>query len=176
MASNNEVIIGLAIPYGELSTDLGGFREKFAQRAFSDSLVKHRDVFAFHSHDSSRILGRSLAGTLQLRESAAGIDVVISNLKTQEAFDALRDVRVGNLSSFSFGFICEDDDWEEDRDQVIRTVKRAKLLEVPLVARPAYPTTHASASAQRSASDNRQLKIDRMAAEQRRTILKLRAG
>lgn len=149
-AAKGKRLGGLAIPFGVQSEDLGGFKEVISRHAFRDSLRDHPDVFCLHSHDSSRPLARTTAGNLELSERASGIYAVASDLRTSDQMDALLDVRRGIISSFSFGFIVERDEWNDVNGELIRTVLAARLLEISLVIQPAYLQTFAHVTNERS--------------------------
>ena len=69
-------LVGSALRYDSLSDDMG-FRERIAPGAFTKSLASDPDVRALVDHDSSKIIGRSKAGTLKLFEDDRGVRVEI---------------------------------------------------------------------------------------------------
>lgn len=134
-------IVQRAVPYGELSVDLGGWRELIVAGAFE---IEDQDIRALWQHDSSRVLGRTLAGTLALRSEIDGIYAESDPPDTSWARDALISIERGDVTSSSFGFYVDDDVWLLSGDEIIRRVKRGTLLEVSPVTFAAYPQTSAA--------------------------------
>ena len=74
-----------------------GCTESIAPGAFSDEL--HSDVRALINHDTRLVIGRTIPGTLELREDEIGLwgDVAI-NPKDSEAMNCLARVERGDVS------------------------------------------------------------------------------
>lgn len=132
-------IVGRAVPFGELSVDLGGWREIIVAGAFDID----GDIRSLWQHDSSRVLGRTTAGTMRLTADERGIYPDITPPNTTWAQDALVSLKRGDVSGFSFGFYVEEDNWVVAGKEIVRQVLRGQLLEVSPVTFPAYPTTSA---------------------------------
>lgn len=141
-------ISGYAVKWGMKSQVLGHyrkFREQFQKGAFSDSLGKDDQRFLW-SHDSSKVLGRIKNKTLRLEEDATGLRFELDLPKTTLGNDTYESIKRGDVDGVSFGFRMEAEDIEEpDDDLMIRTVTKARLLEVSAVAFPAYPDSEVSA-------------------------------
>ena len=136
---DTQVLVGYAALFGQLSEDLGGFREKIAPGAFAKSLGG--DVRALFNHDPNLIIGRTQAKTLVLTEDQRGLRVEISLPDTSVARDLMESVKVGNINQMSFGFRTISDHWEDINGEVVRTLIEVKLLDVSPVTFPAYPQT-----------------------------------
>lgn len=132
-------IVGRAVPYGELSEDMGGWREVIVDGAFGID----GDIRSLWQHDPARVLGRTAAGTMTLTTDARGIYPTIVPPDTQWAQDAMVSLRRGDVSGFSFGFYVTEDNWVVTGKEIVRQVLRGDLLEVSPVTFPAYPTTSA---------------------------------
>lgn len=146
--ADGQTLRGLAIPFGQMSKNLGGFVE-----IMSDNLkVDHYDgdVFALAYHDFDIVLGRLSAGTLQLNRSEVGIESVISLPDTTQANDLAVSVARGDIRNQSFGFSVKQDEWTAQKGGLdLRMVKHIELVEVSVVTLPAYGSTDI-ALAQRS--------------------------
>jgi HK97 family phage prohead protease len=140
---------GFAIRFNELSEDLGGWYERIAP----GSVRLDADLRAFFDHDSSMVLGRKSAGTLDARITDDGVWVSAKPPDTQWARDLIVSMERGDINQMSFGFFCTDDVWEKRDGQTIRTVLDADVFEVSVVALPAYPTTSAQARDKAAALD-----------------------
>lgn len=138
-------IRGYALKWNSLSEDLGGFKEQFVRGAFANSLRKN-PVFAFWSHDTSKVLGSTRNGSLELKEDDLGLNFKVTLPDTQIGKDALTLIRNKFITGMSFGFTPAVEEWNEsDPKMLIRTVKEARLFEVSPVAMPAYSQSYVSA-------------------------------
>lgn len=134
-------ITGHAALFNKLSEPLPGFREKIAPGAFADS-IKTDDIRALFNHDANYVLGRNKAGTLKLVEDEQGLAIEIDPPNTQWAKDLQESIRRGDISQMSFGFVVQDDDWQQSKGKdAVRTLKTVKLFDVSPVTYPAYPQT-----------------------------------
>jgi HK97 family phage prohead protease len=142
--------MGYVVAFDSLSSDLGGFRERIAHGAFSDTLqaVKERrhDITLQTEHDTRNLLGRVAAGNLTLSVDEYGLRFVVVLPNTTLARDTLELVRTGVMRGVSFGFSQAIDSWDRSSGGTVRTVKRLKLHEVSLVAFPAYGQSSVSST------------------------------
>ena len=122
-----------------------GMSESIAPGAFSRTLSN--DVRALINHDSTLVLGRTKAGTLELKEDAHGLwgDVAI-NPKDGDAMNLYERVRRGDVDQCSFGFeiVSEETDFRED-GSCHWTITEVNLFEVSACTFPAYEATNISA-------------------------------
>lgn len=133
-------LVGYAAVFGEVA-DIGGyFGEVIARGAFTETL-KTADVRAYFDHDSGRILGRSSAGTLRLREDDKGLAVEIDLPDTSDGRDVRTLVERGDVSGMSFSFSALKQTWDETTEPPTRTIQELKLYEVSVVSEPAYDGT-----------------------------------
>lgn len=144
----NRSISGYAVKWEMKSQVLGlfyKFREQFQKGAFIQSLNDDDQRFLW-SHDTSKVLGRKKNDTLRLQEDDVGLRFELDLPKTSLGNDTYESIKRGDVDGVSFGFMAEDDEVIEPEDDLpIRTVKRAKLMEVSAVAFPAYPDSEVSA-------------------------------
>ena len=66
------VMLGLGIPYGKWSQDLGGFQERIMPGAATDAL-KEGDVRIVFNHNNDFVVGRESAGTARITEEQRGV-------------------------------------------------------------------------------------------------------
>lgn len=122
-----------------------GCTESIAPGAFTDEL--HSDVRALIDHDTRLVLGRTTAGTLELREDEkglwGGIDI---NPKDTEAMNLYARVERGDVSQCSFGFrILKESHEDRGNGRHHFTIEKVKLYEVSCCTFPAYEDTAISA-------------------------------
>lgn len=123
-----------------------GLSEKIAPGAFSDTLGE--DIRALTNHDTTLVLGRNKAGTLELREDAHGLwGGVRINRDDQDAMNLYRRVQRGDVDQCSFGFdIGKEETSVNDDGSVHWTIKEISVLyEVTVATFPAYEQTAVAA-------------------------------
>ena len=96
-------IVGHAALFNSLSADLGGFRERFMPGCFREAIIRD-DVRALQNSDANRVLGRTRAGTLRLREDALGLAAEIDLPNTSTAADLLKLMARGDVDQLSLSF------------------------------------------------------------------------
>ena len=132
--------------------------ESVAPGAFDDTLGG--DIRALINHDSSLVLGRNTAHTLDLRQDEHGLwGSITINPNDQDAMNLYARVQRGDVDQCSFGFdiLSEDYDVRED-GSVHWTIKKVRLYEVSVCTFPAYEETNVKArSAQRDEIKKRSL-------------------
>ena len=138
-AEGGKKIGGYAALFNSETTIGDWFREVIAPGAFSDAVKQ--DVRALLDHDSGRVIGRTSAGTLRLKQDDKGLAVEIDLPDTTDGRDAAVLIERGDLSGMSFGFIVTKEEWDETGDVPLRTIKAVDLHEVSVVAFPAYEDT-----------------------------------
>lgn len=122
-----------------------GASETIAQGAFRETL--DRDIRALIDHESRLVLGRTAAGTLELREDETGLwGRVKINPNDQDAMNLYERVKRGDVDQCSFGFDILDEETETlDNGGVRWTIKKVRLYEVSVVTFPAYEDTAVTA-------------------------------
>lgn len=122
-----------------------GLSESIAPGAFQSSLAN--DVRALINHDTTLVLGRTKAHTLEIREDSRGLFGSIRiNPKDQDAMNLYERVKRGDVDQCSFGFdiISEDTEYRED-GSVHWEIRDLILYEVSCCTFPAYEETSISA-------------------------------
>lgn len=126
----------------EITSDMS---ESVAPGAFTNTLAD--DIRALVNHDTTLVLGRTSAHTLELHEDEHGLWGSISiNPKDSDAMNLYERVKRGDVSQCSFGFdiIKEDTEIRED-GSMHWTIREVKLYEVSCVTFPAYESTNIDA-------------------------------
>ena len=122
-----------------------GATESIAPGAFSNTLSD--DVRALINHDTTLVLGRNKAGTLELREDARGLwGKITINPNDSDAMNLYERVKRGDVDQCSFGFDIVNEETEFREDGSIHwTIREVKLYEVSCCTFPAYEDTSISA-------------------------------
>lgn len=127
--------------------DIGmGMSESVDPHAFDETLTG--DIRALANHDTTLVLGRTAAHTLELRTDAHGLwGSILINPNDQDAMNLYERVKRGDVNQCSFGFDILDEDTEvrDDGCSIHWTIRKVKLYEVSVCTFPAYETTAVSA-------------------------------
>lgn len=146
-ATGAPVVEGYAAVFNSLSETLfewnmGRFREKVAPGAFTKTLQESNVPLLIEHADLP--LATTRAGTLQLREDDHGL--WFSATLDPDDPDVKRIVpkmRRGDLNKMSFAFVPVRAPVDDRQRPRLRTVLEAKLDDISIVHRPAYPATEA---------------------------------
>ena len=123
---------------------LGKFVERIMKGAFTRALQRNDDVYLLLNHDTSRVLGSTKQGNLELTEDNIGLHAraVVTDP------DVIQSARNGNLVGWSFGFRDIPDEVvsgvDEDTKLPLRKLRDLDLREVSILDRtrtPAYDGT-----------------------------------
>ena len=123
-----------------------GAFETIDPHAFDDALGD--DVRVLIDHDTRLVLGRTKAGTLELRADENGLwGSVLINPEDQDAMNLYARVQRGDVSQCSFGFdiLQERSEWNDETGEGTFTILAVKLYEVSCVTFPAYEDTSITA-------------------------------
>lgn len=135
-----------------------GMSESIAPGAFSNTISG--DIRALINHDTTLVLGRTKANTLQLSEDSRGLfGSVLINPNDQDAMNLYGRVQRGDVDQCSIGFniLNENTDIRED-GSVHWEIREVELFEVSCCTFPAYEETNISArAAERDEIQKRQL-------------------
>lgn len=150
-------IVGHASVFDSWSETLGGifpFKEIVRKGTFTET-IRVDDIRALFNHDPNYVLGRNIAGTLELEEDEIGLRVVITPPDTSWANDLIKNLRRGDISQMSIGFIVLEDTWGTQDGIDIREIKKVQLFDVSIVTYPAYTQTDVGVRAMESYKDYR---------------------
>lgn len=124
-------------------TNIGPYQENLAPGVFGATLASGANISALDSHDPSKPLASTKAGTLRLKELSDGLHIEIQlDRKITRHNDLYLSVRRGDYGGMSFGFTVPPGGERWDGD--IRTLTKINLLEVSPVTFPAYDSTSIS--------------------------------
>ena len=125
-----------------------GVFERVGRNAFDSSLAdESHDVRFLFDHNPAVVLGRRLAGTGTLGTDDTGLFGSIEiNQNDTEAMNVYERVKRGDISQCSFGFRVRKESRESTpAGETVYTLEDVDLLEVSVVAFPAYKKTSATA-------------------------------
>lgn len=151
-------IQGRAVGYGCLSlpgVPGPGCRERILQGAFRDSLASGQPVTCDFNHSNEFLtLGTTKNKSLTLTDKNDGLHFQVRlNPRVQAHRDLHNLVKDGTLSECSFAFGDAEDEWSNEFDDTersyytLRSIKRARLYSVSIVASPAYGSGATNVSA-----------------------------
>lgn len=143
---NGELTIqGYFAVFNSLYEIAPGMTESVAPGAFQNTLGG--DIRALINHDTTLVLGRTKAHTLELREDEHGLwGKVTINPNDGDAMNLYERVKRGDVDGCSFGFNPTDEETEiRENGDVHWTIKAVDLFEVSACTFPAYEATNISA-------------------------------
>jgi HK97 family phage prohead protease len=142
---NNMVIEGYFVVFNSQTELWPGAYEEISPSAFDNALSG--DVRALINHDTTLVLGRNKANTLELKVDSRGLWGSIKiNSNDTDAVNLYERVKRGDVDQCSFGFMVtsEETDWRDD-GTVKWTITGVDLYEVSVCTFPAYENTGVSA-------------------------------
>lgn len=144
---NNPIIEGYFAVFNSVYELWDGATESIAPGAFDNTISG--DVRALINHDTTLVLGRTTAGTLELKVDSHGLwGRVKINPNDQDAMNLHARVERGDVSQCSFGFFIVSEETEfRDDGSVHWTITEVDLFEVSACTFPAYEATSLSARA-----------------------------
>jgi len=140
--NNEEMFIeGYFVVFNQPTELWTGAFEEIAPQALDKTLSN--DVRALINHDTTLVLGRNKAGTLELKTDTRGLwGKVKINPKDTDAVNLYERVKRGDVNQCSFGFnvLAEETEWRDD-GTVKWTITDLDLHEVSICTFPAYEET-----------------------------------
>lgn len=134
-----------------------GMSESIRHGAFSDTISG--DIRALINHDTTLVLGRTKANTLELREDSHGLwGHITINPNDGDAMNLYERVKRGDVDQCSIGFNIRSEDTEISPDGDVHwTITGVDLFEVSCCTFPAYEETNIAArSAERDEIQKRE--------------------
>lgn len=127
------LLTGYAIVFNSPSENMG-FIETVDSHALDN--VDLLNVFALYNHDFDNVLGKT-GKNLSLSIDKKGLSFSLDLLPEDERIYQL--VREQIINKMSFGFVVQDDEWQDETHRTIKSIKTLK--EISLVPIPAYEGT-----------------------------------
>lgn len=122
-----------------------GASESIAPGAFTSSVAG--DIRGLTNHDTTLVLGRTKAHTLELKEDSHGLwGKITINPKDSDAVNTYERVKRGDVDQCSIGFMIRSEETDFGADGSIHwTITDVELFEVSVCTFPAYEETGVSA-------------------------------
>lgn len=143
-ADDGGAVLTGRFPY-DTTAVLGRFSGRERRETFAAGALRPAgEVHLLAQHDFARPLASTGAGTLTVRNGADGLTfearIAPAVAETSHARDALALIAAGEARGLSPGFTVPPggDEVTAAGDALIRTVKRAELVELSIVTRPAF--------------------------------------
>lgn len=135
----NPVVEGYAVKFEDTTVIGGKFSESVSRSAFENADMSN--VVALFNHDWNMPLARTGKG-LELEIDDQGLKYRFELGEQSYAKDLAENIRMGNVSTSSFGFTIKNDSWEKRNGMNHRTILSVeKLFDVSPTTQGAYPTT-----------------------------------
>lgn len=141
----SRLVEGYALVFNSESNDLGGFKEVLDRNCL-DGVLEKSDVLCLLNHNEQKgVLARcnKCKGSLQLEITDKGLLYRFEAPKTALGDELLEGLRRGDITTSSFAFTVDADNWEKrDDGTYLRTIRSIKeLFDVSPVYKAAYNAT-----------------------------------
>ena len=145
------VVEGYAARFDDETVIGGQFAEKVARGAFEGADMSN--TVALFNHDWNMPLAR-VGNGLELSVDEVGLRYRFELGDQSYAKDLAENIRMGNVSTSSFGFTVADDSWERRDGMNLRTIESVgTLFDVSPTTQGAYPTTEVGLRSMEAALD-----------------------
>ena len=125
----NMIVEGYALKFNRESNLLGEFVEVISPEALRNADLS--DVRCLIDHNSSYVLGRTVADTLKLEVDDVGLRFRCELPNTSYARDLYENIKLGNINQCSFGFTIEEDGDEFERRRLMEKANAAlKMMNI----------------------------------------------
>jgi HK97 family phage prohead protease len=118
---------------------------------FTRALNEKHDVRALFNHEPTKLLGRTKAGTLALKQDSVGLYFDVDTPDTQLGRDVYALVKRGDITGCSFAFTVTKENVTEKKEggKIVRRreIQDVDLYDVGPVTYPAYDATDVNARA-----------------------------
>ena len=168
-SSDDKYIEGYFIVYNQITEICEGVFERIAVGA-AEEAIKNNDIRCLFNHNRDIVLGRTSAGTLELKSDSYGVwGRVKINPEDRTACDVYARVARGDITNCSFGFYATKESYELQKDDsMLWTEEIVDVHEVTICTFPAYAQTEIEARAkQREVTKKRATAAKREALKKR---------
>lgn len=143
--TEDKIIAGYFIVFNRETELWPGAYEEIAPEALNNTM--ENDIRALINHDTSKVLARNKAGTLNMKIDSTGLyGEIVVNPKDTEAVNLYERVKRGDVSQCSFGFNILDEDVKHREDGTVKwTLTDIDLHEISVCTFPAYSDTNVQA-------------------------------
>lgn len=143
--SESRIVEGYALVFNKESKDLGGFTEIIDPSSL-DGVINRSDILCLLNHNEEKgLLARSKfgKGSLSLSIDGIGLKYRFDAPNTALGNELLEGLKRGDITTSSFAFTIEKDNWEkrDDGTYLRRITKFRELFDVSPVYKEAYPDT-----------------------------------
>lgn len=156
-------IEGLAIPYNKRSTKVYGYDFEYIEPgAATEALAAGENILFLRSHEMARPFASVFSNTLKIFEKEDGVYFEAELGDTAEDKDLYDKVKRGVMGSVSWaGWTYKNAEKEikEGKKTGLVIKKLAKIIEISVLARPAYTDTHAKARAEAEKNNTEKMKV-----------------
>lgn len=134
---------GYVTKWNTISSDRGGYRDRFSKTSFANLGDKTSNVLAYRDHDYNIYLGQLFNGSLTLTADDVGLLFDLDLPDTTDGRDTAALVARKDLVGMSFGYEPEPNswDWDDSDEYHVRDHLRGRLVEVSVVFDPAFQGT-----------------------------------
>lgn len=141
--SSESVIQGRAIVFDEFQEARDYWGDVFFEQISSSvrNNLETKDIFLLFNHDYANVIGRESVN-VDITVSESGLDFEWRVPNTTLAQDVANMVRSGMVDGCSFGFIINDQKWEERDGDYFRTITDIELHEITITPIPFYKSTY----------------------------------
>lgn len=158
-------MVGYALKFDKVTSldPFNKFKECIARNALKDTIMD--DVTFLLNHDSSKLIARTVNGSLKLTIDDIGLKFESTLIDTSLNRDVYSMAENGLLTKCSFSFVI---DWEDessrsyqrlDDGSILRTINKIyRLYDVSIVTNPAYEDTEVYARDKQSVEGFEQFK------------------
>jgi len=135
---------GFAHVFGTVAK-VGQTLERMQEGCFTRSLASGQEIIATHQHNRALLLGTTASGSLRVSQDSQGLSFEIDKLPNTTAGRDVRELMErGDLRSCSFAFLEGQVANTRANGTLLRThTDISRLVDVSVVAQPAYPGTEA---------------------------------
>lgn len=133
-------VSGYAAVFNQETDICGCFRERIEPGAFGDAIS--RDDVVFLINHEGLPLARTRSGTLKLEQDDHGLRMeTMLDADDPDVKTIIGKMKRGDLDKMSFAFRPEIQEWDDEQEPPLRTIKKASLFDVSIVTSPAYEGT-----------------------------------